>query len=94
MAAHDWDLFFMPNKILFEAMNDFPKIGKEIKDIAEIRDRICQKSLTEVTQLIKMKNDGEFDWLEGRELRVRAVREEDTEAPQPSIDDPSMEYLL
>ena len=42
-------------------MNDFPKIGKEIKDIAEIRDRICQKSLTEVTQLIKMKNDGEFD---------------------------------
>ena len=41
MAAVDWDLFFMPNKVLFNAMNDFPKIGKEIKEIAEVRDRIC-----------------------------------------------------
>ena len=78
MAAVDVDLLIMNKKLLATVQREFPTIYTEMVDVASMRDKLSEKSITEHKELLRMKKNQHLDQMRVSEIKqsvaIRAGR--------------------
>jgi len=78
MAAVDTDILIMSKKLLATVQQEFPKIYEDMVDVATMRDKLNEKTITEHKELLRMKKDKHLDQMRISEIKqfvaIRAVR--------------------
>lgn len=78
MAAIDTDMLVMNKKLLATVQQEFPTIYEEMVDVATMRDKLNEKTITEHKELLRMKKDQHLDQMRISEIKqsvaIRAVR--------------------
>jgi hyperpolarization activated cyclic nucleotide-gated potassium channel 1 len=78
MAAVDVDLLVMNKKLLATVQREFPNIYTDMVDVASMRDKLSEKSITEHKELLRMKKNQHLDQMRVSEIKqsvaIRAGR--------------------
>ena len=90
MAATDTDLLVMNKKLLATVQQEFPGIYQDMVDVASMRDKLNEKTITEHKELLRMKKDQHLDEMKISEIKksvaLRAIKKLEKKVNFPSKD--------
>jgi hyperpolarization activated cyclic nucleotide-gated potassium channel 1 len=69
MSAADADLLVMNKKLLATVQQEFPRVYEEMVDVAAMRDKLNDKTITEHKELLRMKKDSKFSDMRLSEIK-------------------------